>query len=70
MERHRATLLILLGRREQALEAFRTALRYDPFDGSMRLQAVETLVGWGWDGPRILAFMEEFADETDLRSRA
>ncbi len=59
VHRNRASLLALLGRREEALEAYRGALRVDPLDGMTRLKVLETLASWGWDKERVLAFMDE-----------
>lgn len=61
--RHRASALALLGRREEAVEAYREALRFDPLDGTTRIEVVQTLFGWGWEHGQLQAFVTQFAPE-------
>jgi tetratricopeptide (TPR) repeat protein len=61
--RHRASTLALLGRREEAVEAYREALRFDPLDGTTRIEAVQTLFGWGWEHGQLQAFVTQFDTE-------
>jgi len=70
LHRHRAGLLSLLGRRDEALEALEGALRFDPLDGTTRIEAVETLVRWGWDKDRIAAFMDEYGGPVEGNKRS
>ncbi len=59
---HRAALLRVLGRREEAVEAYREALRFDPLDAESRVGVLGTQVELRWGKERIKAFMEEFAE--------
>ena len=61
--RHRASTLALLGRREEAVEAYREALRFDPLDGTTRIEVVQTLFGWGWEPGPLQAFVTQFDAE-------
>lgn len=54
---NRAQLLELLGRREEAVESYRAALRRDPENLETRLAVTETLFAWGWERQRVLAFV-------------
>lgn len=61
--RHRASTLALLGRREEAVQAYREALRFDPLDGATRIEVVQTLFGWGWGRSELQAFVTQFDTE-------
>ena len=61
--RHRASALALLDRREEAVQAYREALRFDPLDGATRIEVVQTLFGWGWEHGPLQAFVTQFDAE-------
>ncbi|HLA78364.1 MAG TPA: hypothetical protein VJU18_12350 [Vicinamibacteria bacterium] len=61
--RLRASTLALLGRREEAVEGYRDALRFDPLDGTTRIEVSQTLFDWGWEKNKLQAFMTQFDEE-------
>ena len=45
------------------MEGYRDALRFDPLDGTTRIEVSQTLFDWGWEKNKLQAFMTQFDEE-------